>query len=146
MTGAEREQLQRWTRRAKTSQVLALQAKIVVAYSEGAEGKKVAVGLRTTEHNVAHGGAGSSGSCWTGCTTRSACWPPSILLDKVEEVVTATLEEPPDATHWSRASMARRSGLSESTVGRIWRKFDLKPHLIEGVQAEHRPPVRGEGR
>jgi catechol 2,3-dioxygenase-like lactoylglutathione lyase family enzyme len=44
----------------------------------------------------------------------------------------ATLERTPkNATHWSRASMAAESGLSESTVGRIWKAFDLKPHQVD---------------
>jgi len=44
--------------------------------------------------------------------------------------VTASLEQtPPIATHWSRISMATRSGLSPSTIGRIWRQFELKPHV-----------------
>jgi hypothetical protein len=59
--------------------------------------------------------------------------PPTITDEQVEAVVVATLEETPEgATHWSRASMAKRSGLSKSTVGRIWKAFRLKPHLTEG--------------
>lgn len=58
--------------------------------------------------------------------------PPSISLDQVEDVVVTTLEQAPrNATHWSRTSMAEKSGLSKSTIGRIWRDFGLTPHRAE---------------
>ncbi len=55
------------------------------------------------------------------------------MLDAdVERVVIRTLETTPKgATHWSRSSMAKATGLSDSTIGRIWRAFGLKPHLAE---------------
>jgi transposase len=58
--------------------------------------------------------------------------PASITLDQVEDVVVATLEQAPrNATHWSRRSMAERTGLSRSSIGRIWRDFGLQPHRSE---------------
>ena len=141
LTGAEREQLARWARRGKTSQVLALRAKIVLSCAEGRENKAVAAELRTTEHNVARWRGRFIARRLEGLgDEKRPGRPPSILPGKVEEVVTATLEEiPKDATHWSRASMARRSGLSQSTIGRIWRRFDLKPHLIDGFKLSTDP-------
>ena len=66
--------------------------------------------------------------------------PRSVRDDVIEQVVVETLERTPrDATHWSRSSMAADSGLSASTVGRIWRAFGLKPHLVDTFKLSNDP-------
>ena len=138
---AERAQLIRWARRAKTAQYLALRAKIVLRCAEGGTNKEAAADLGVDESTVERWRARFIARRLEGLhDERRPGRPPSILLDQVEDVVMATLESTPGKdTHWSRASMARRTGLSKSTIGRIWKKFDLKPHLQDSFKLSADP-------
>src|SRR5665648_824180 len=59
--------------------------------------------------------------------------PLTLGDERIEEVIVRTLETaPPDGgTHWSTRRMATASGLSQSTVSRVWRAFGLQPHRVE---------------
>ena len=135
VSAGERTQLQRWARRAKTAQYLALRAKIVLRAAEGGTDKQIAAELGLDTSTVQRWRSRFTERRLDGLSDEPRPGrPPSITLDQVEDVIIATLETTPGPdvggdTHWSRASMAQRSGLSKSTIGRIWKNFGLKPHL-----------------
>jgi len=141
LTDAERDQLTRWARRAKSSQALALRSKIVLACAEGVPSREVAARLGTHEDTVGKWRRRFLARRLDGLADEDRPGrPPSVSLDQVEEVIVATLEQTPKgATHWSRKSMAARSGLSKSTIGRIWRDFGLQPHRTDGFKLSSDP-------
>ena len=141
LTEDEREQLVRWARRRKSSQALALRSRIVLECAEGVSNTIAAERLgvdratvgkwrsRFLEHRL--DGLGDDPRPGR---------PATVTAEQVEDVVVATLEATPEnATHWSRSKMAERTGLSKSTIGRIWRAFGLKPHLTDGFKLSNDP-------
>ena len=141
VTDAEREQLARWERRRKSSQALALRSRIVLECAKGHSNKDVGMACGVSAATV-------------GKWRRRFCElrldglsddprpgrPATITAEQVERVVVDTLESTPEnATHWSRAKMAERTGLSKSTIGRIWRALDLKPHRAETFKLSSDP-------
>lgn len=128
-----REKLAVIARRPKTSQRLAMRAKIVLWAADGLASKEVAARA--------------------GCSQQSVCkWRERFrlggieaLVDEprpgaqrratdalVEEVITKTLETTPKGqTHWTQRDMAKEVGLSQTTIHRIWKTFGLQPHRQE---------------
>jgi transposase len=133
--------LEGYTQRRKTTQALALRAPIVLGCAAGLSNKAVAARERVTAQTVGkwrqrfveHGLDGLLDEPRPGV-------PRKIDDAKVESVIVRTLEsQPSGATHWSTRSMARHSGISTSSVGRIWRAFGLQPHRLETFKLSSDP-------
>ena len=129
----QREELERWLRRSKTGQALALRARIVLASAEGGSDVSVADGLGTTRVTVGKWRRRFIEKGCDGLLDEPRPGAPRTVSDAdVERVVTTTLESMPrGATQWSTRSMAKACGLSSATVNRIWRAFGLQPHRTE---------------
>jgi transposase len=127
---AARQDLERLERGRTVSQALALRARIVLRCAEGKDDSAVARELQIYRGTVAkwrgrfmrHGVAGLSDVPRPNIHRK-------LQDDQVEEVIRLTLQsKPKGATHWSTRKLARRAGVSQSSVSRLWRAFQLKPH------------------
>ena len=133
LTQAERAELSGLASRRNTAQALALRARIVLACADGTRNKDVAARLALDAATVSKWRRRFAEHRLQGLRDDPRPGAPRTVDDvRVEAVIARTLESlPADGTHWSSRGMARTSGLSTSTVQRIWRAFGLQPHRSE---------------
>jgi transposase len=137
----ERETLERWARRPKSAQALAVRCRVVLSCAEGLDNKVVAGKLGLNEATVSKWRRRFVEKRLEGLSDDPRPGPARTITDDVvEAVIVKTLEElPRDATHWSTRSLAAQMGMSQSAVSRIWRAFGLKPHLVDSFKLSNDP-------
>jgi transposase len=143
LSNDERDTLERNVRRRKSAHALSQRSRIVLLASEGLTDGAIAerVGLRRETVGV-----------WRnrfvkqrldGLSDEPRVGRPREIDDaEIEAVIVATLETKPEAaTHWSTRSLARKMGLNQSAISRIWRAFGLQPHRAEVFQLSADPQL-----
>jgi len=128
----ERSELTLLAARRKTAQALALRARIVLACAEGSQNKDVAIELNLDRATVGKWRRRFVERRMGGLHDEPRSGTPRTIDDaRIEAVIVKTLESAPaDATHWSSRGTAKESGVSVSSVQRIWRAFGLQPHRM----------------
>ena len=140
-----RRNLEHQARERSTAARVVLRSRIVLLAADGLQNKQIAAQMEVAPRMVA---------LWRGRfiklgadgLLKDAPRPgrnPSIPATVVSQVIEKTTQSrPANATHWSRSTMAREMGISDSTVGRIWRANGLKPHRVDSFKVSNDPRVR----
>ena len=138
----DRQKLLRLVRGRNTAQKIVLRAKIVLKIVEGLKKKHIAEQLDTSRPTV---------NLWVKRYVQGGI--EAILVDaprpgrkpktpeeKENDIVEATLQsKPTNATHWSVRLMSEAQGVSRMTVHRIWKKYNLKPHMVRTFKISNDP-------
>jgi transposase len=127
VTASQQTELESLANRRKTAHALAMRARIVLGCASGMYNKDVAAQLGIDPVTVSKWRRRFLADRLDGLRDELRSAAPRTVDDaRIEAVITQTLESlPADAKHWGSRGMARTSGLSTSTVQRIWRAFGL---------------------
>jgi transposase len=136
------EQLEQWLAAHGTPQQVALRCRIVLAAAQGGSDLSIAAGLDVNRHTVTlwrKRSAQQGLEClWQIAAGRGR--KPIFGIEQIKAVVDATLQtKPKGMTHWSCRLMAKRQGMSKSTISNIWRSHNLKPHRVKTFKLSRDP-------
>lgn len=132
LTEKDQQTLETFCRGKKVAVRLAERASIVLLAAKGEENIAIAKHLKIARQKAArwrdrYAAMGLEGIIKDAPRTGR---PAKISAAKKKKVVQKTLQEKPiAATQWSRSTMGAATGVSNSTIGRIWKSHGLKPHL-----------------
>jgi transposase len=141
LTADERQRLDSLAHRSRSAPHVARRARIILACAEGRATTSVAKRLHVSATTVCKWRARFLCDRIDGLYDEPRPGAPrQIGDDQIEAVIVRTLETTPrGATHWSLRDMAKASGVSRSTVNRIWRAFGLQPHRTETFKLSKDP-------
>jgi transposase len=130
---ADRHELERLCRASSTPAGLSRRARAVLLMAQGLSVVAIAIRTSYTVVQISRLRRRFAEQGVTGLTDRPRSGrPPSVPARKRAQVVALTLKPPdPGLSHWTAREMARRTGVSASTVQRIWHAHALQPHRLE---------------
>jgi len=133
--------LVRWSRRPKSPHSIAQRARIVVLAADGLSNVAVAEKVGVNQATVVKWRKRFLERRLDGLIDEPRPGAPRTITDAdVEAVVVRTLEDKPtDTTHWSTRDLAKKTGMSASSVGRIWQAFGLRPWMTDTFKLSEDP-------
>ncbi len=141
LSEADECELRAVLRTPSASQQQALRARIVLRAAQGATNTQIAgeVGVSLPTVGLWRRNFAARGIDGLSDAPRSGR-PREIDDDEIARVLAKTLESPPDgSTHWSVRRLAAATGISPTTVHRIWRDHKLKPHQVRSFKFSKDP-------
>src|ERR1043166_9638671 len=138
----QRSELQRWVVALGTPQQVSLRCRIVLAVAAGKTELAIAaehgVSCKTVRLWRERFRGGGPQALWEVASGRGRT--PSYDVARIKAVIDATLQTKPKGnTHWSCRTMAAAQGISKSSVSRIWRSHNIKPHRTETFKLSRDP-------
>jgi transposase len=129
---ADRRELERLQRAPSTPAGLSRRARAVLLMAAAASGVEIAQRTGYTVVQVSRIRRRFAEAGLVGLDDRPRSGRPrTVTARKTAQVVALTLKPPaPGLSHWTSRDLAKKAGVSHSTVHRIWQAHALKPHRI----------------